>query len=138
MDRAVSCELTGEEWEAPLDAETEAMIDAALANARDCYDHQIAEEVRYDPVDDCLHLRMKSGCTVVVPVADLQGLRDADREDAANFEIVGSGYALHWKRLDVDFRTEGLAQGLYGNERWIKRLEEKRRSDAHASLPQIA
>ena len=133
MDQTICHELTDEEWEAPLDPKTEAMIDAALANARDLYDHEVADEVHYDPSDDSLHLRMKSGCHAVVPVTDLQDLSNADRKAVADFEIVGSGYALHWERLDVDFRTEDLVNGFYGNKRWMERLEEKRRADAHAA-----
>lgn len=130
--------LTDEQLEAPLDDVTEAMITEAIQNARDYYAFEIAASVRYMPGEDLLLIVMKSGQRVAIPVEDLQDLANADRKLVAEFELIGSGSAVHWEKLDVDFSTEGLAQGLYGNERWMKRLQEKRRSDAYDALSQTA
>jgi hypothetical protein len=48
------------------------------------------------------------------------------------------GMALHWEELDVDFRVDGLRQGLYGNERWMKQLEQRRRQNSAAALLRTA
>ena len=52
----MAIELTDEEWEAPLDDETEAQIDEALANARDFYDYEVAASARYVAEEDLLLL----------------------------------------------------------------------------------
>jgi hypothetical protein len=46
--------------------------------------------------------------------------------------------ALHWEELDVDFRVDGLRQGSYGNEHWMKQLERRRRENAAAALSRTA
>jgi hypothetical protein len=65
-------------------------------------------------------------------VEEIQDLANADRNVVAEVELVGSGSALHWEKLDVDFRVEGLADGIYGNQRWMDMLHERRRKDASA------
>jgi hypothetical protein len=130
--------MTDEELEAPLDDEMEAQITEALANARDWYDYEVASSVRYLRPDDLLLIVLKNGRRVAIPVEEVQDLAGADRDAVAEVELVGSGSALHWEKLDVDFRVEGLADGIYGNRRWMARLHERRRKDAGAALSQTA
>jgi hypothetical protein len=44
------------------------------------------------------------------------------------------GKALRWEELDADFLVDGLRQGLYGNERWMKHLHERWRRSAGEDL----
>jgi hypothetical protein len=125
--------MTDEELEAPLDDETEAQITEALANARDWYDYEVASSASYLRPADLLLIVLKSGRRVAIPVEDIQDLADADRDAVAEVELVGSGSALHWEKLDVDFRVEGLADGSYGNQRWMADLSERRRKNAAAA-----
>ena len=124
----MAVELTDEEWEVPLDDETEAQITRALADARDPYDYEVATSARYVAVEDLLLLVLKSGRRFAVPVEDLQGLAVADRSLVAKLELDGLyGSFLHWKELDVDFSVLGLADGRYGSEWWMAGLAQRRR-----------
>jgi hypothetical protein len=130
--------MTDEEWEAPLDAETEAQIDRAMANAQDPYDEEVAISAEYDRSHDLLIVRLKSGQRLAIPREDLQGLAGADPGLVSKVEIEMLGIALHWEELDVDFRVDGLRRGLYGSERWMKQLNERWRSNSAAGLSRTA
>jgi hypothetical protein len=130
--------MSDEAWEAPLDDETEAQITAALANARDWYDYEVASSVRYLKQDDLLLIVLKSGRRVAIPVEELQDLAGAERDAVAEVELVGSGSALHWEKLDVDFRVEESADGIYGDQHWMAGLKDQRRKDAGAALSETA
>jgi hypothetical protein len=134
MDRV----MTDEEWEAPLDEETERQITEALANARDPYDYEVAVSAEYDRSRELLLVKLKSGQWLAIPREDLQDLADEDPDKVSKVELEMLGMSLHWEELDVDFRVDGLRQGLYGNERWMKQLEQRRRENAAAALSQTA
>ena len=119
--------MTDEEWEAPLDAETEAQIDWALANARDPNDEDVAVSARYDYGTDMLVLQLKTGQRLAIPRKDLQGLSDASPEQVADIEILGPGTALHWEQLMEGFPIDALRKGIYGSPRWMDGLARRRR-----------
>jgi hypothetical protein len=85
-----------------------------------------------------LLVKLKSGQRLAIPREDLQGVADADPDKVSKIEIEMLGMALHWEDLDVDFRVDGLRQGLYGNERWMKQLEQRRRVSAADALERTA
>lgn len=109
----------------PLSAEEEARIDEAIRNARDPYDYEVAVSAEYDRVHELLLVKLKSGQRLAIPREDLQGLADSDPDKVGKVEIEMLGKALHWEELDADFLVDGLRQGLYGNERWMKQLQER-------------
>jgi len=120
---------------ARLSADIDEQIDRAIANARDPYDYEVAVSAEYDRIHELLLVKLKSGQRLAIPREDLQGLADADPDKVAKVEIEMLGMALHWEDLDVDFRVDGLRQGSYGNERWMKQLHERwRREDAAAAF----
>ena len=123
---------------AKLSADIEEQIDRAMATARDYFDYEVASSVRYLASEDLLLLVLKSGRRFAIPIEEIQGLADADRQAVAAVELVASGSALHWEQLDVDFSAEGLSEGRTGNDRWMNGLQEKRRSNAAAALSQTA
>jgi hypothetical protein len=115
---------------ARLSADIDEQIDRAIANARDPYDYEVAVSAEYDRVHDLLLVNLKSGQRLAIPREDLQGLADADPDKLSKVEIEMLGKALRWEELDADFLVDGLRQGLYGNEHWMKQLHERwRRSD---------
>jgi hypothetical protein len=129
---------TDEELEAPLDDATEASITRALAGVRGFEDDEVAISVEYVASSDLFLVVLRSGLRLAIPREDLQTIADATAEDAANVSLVGGGSALHWENLMEGFRVKGLADGLYGNERWMKELDERRRKNAAAALKRTA
>jgi Protein of unknown function (DUF2442) len=130
--------MTDEELEAPLDAETEAMIDAALERAKHEPAPVTAVSVSFDKAHRLLIVMLCNGCRIVIPQEDLQHLADASVEDAAEVEIEMLGTGIHWEKLDLDFSVEGLIEGRRGNADWMKRLHERWGSKQRAEVLQTA
>jgi hypothetical protein len=118
-------ELTDEEWEAPLDARLEEQIDRALAEARDFYPDEQALSVRYLPEQDLYIIVLKSGVRITIPREDLQHVADATPQEAADVVLDMLDSAVWWRTLDVAFSVKGLADGVRGNESWMKKLAER-------------
>jgi hypothetical protein len=119
--------ITDEEWEAPLDPETEAQIDRALANARDPEDEDVALSAKFDAQNRMLVLELKTGQRLAIPQEDLQGVSDADPANLSDVEILGPGAVVHWESLGEGFRVSDLRQGFYGSQRWMDGLAQRRR-----------
>lgn len=130
--------MTDEELEAPLDAETEAMIDAALERAKHEPAPVTAVSVSFDNEHRLLIVAPCNGRRLAIPQEDLQHLADASVEDAAEVEIEMLGMGIHWEKLDLDFSVEGLIAGRRGNAHWMKQLKERWRSKSPAALLQTA
>jgi hypothetical protein len=120
---------------ARLSADIDEQIDRAIANARDPYDYEVAVSAEYDRVHDLLLVNLKSGQRLAIPREDLQGLADADPDKLSKVEIEMLGKALRWEELDADFLVDGLRQGLYGNEHWMKQLHERWRRSSDGAVP---
>jgi hypothetical protein len=123
---------------ARLSDDIEEQIDRALAEARDVPPELMAVEARFDAPTNMLILVLGDGRRVAIPREDLQGLATASDEDVAQVEIDMLGMALHWEKLDWDFLVEGLLEGRTGTERWMERLEDKRRENGAAALSRTA
>jgi hypothetical protein len=122
---------------AKLSAELEAQINRAMTNARDYRDDEIAVSARYVPSTDLLLLILKTGHRIAIPREDLQGLAGEKRSAVANVQVIASGSALHWPQLDVDFSVHGLAEGRYGNDKWMKILRQRGHSAKRTSTKKI-
>ena len=101
-------------------------IDHALLSHEALRDDEVASWVRYLKGEDLFLMMLKSGRRVAIPREDLQYLADASTEDAAEVQLEMMNSALHWEKLDVDFGVKGLAEGKYGNARWMDELAERR------------
>jgi hypothetical protein len=117
-----------------LSAEDQAMIDDALKNARDPYDHEVAVSAEYDALRELLIVKLKTGERLAIPRENLQGLATADPALVAKVELEMLGMSLHWEELDMDFLVDRLRQGSYGSERWMRELRRKHQAD----LPQAS
>ncbi len=117
--------MTDEELEAPLDAETEAMITAALERAKEAPDPVIALSVHFDVENRLLIVALSTGQRLAVPQEDLQHLADVSPEEAAEVTIEMLGRGLHWEKLDLDFSVEGLMEGRRGNAAWMAQLQQR-------------
>jgi hypothetical protein len=85
-----------------------------------------AASARYEPSSGRVLVELTNGCSFAFPARALQGLADARDEDLARVEVLGSGYGLHWERLDADFSVPGLLMGLFGTEAWMARERARR------------
>ncbi|MDE1162513.1 MAG: DUF2442 domain-containing protein [Acidobacteriaceae bacterium] len=122
--------MTEEELEAPLDAESEAMIERALAEARDPEPDEVATSVRYVPEQEMFVLTLLTGRRVMIPREELQDVAAATREQAADVVLDMLDSAVWWRTLDVAFSVKGLADGLRGNQRWMEKLAAQGRGQA--------
>jgi hypothetical protein len=123
---------------AKLAEDIEEQIDLAMEEGRDFYDDEVATSVRYVATDDRFVLVLKSGRRVVIPREDLQDVAELSVEDAADVALVELCSVVEWEKPDIGFGVKGLADGLYGNERWMKQLDERRRKNAAAALERTA
>lgn len=58
-----------------------------------------------------LHVRMKDGRTISVPLDWFPRLVDASAEDRADWRLIGAGEGIHWRRLDEDVSIAALLRG---------------------------
>jgi hypothetical protein len=130
--------MTDEELEAPLDAETEAMIDAALERAKNEPAPVTAASVSFNKEHRLLIVVLCNGQRLAIPQEDLQYLADASAEDAADVSIEMLGFGIHWEKLDLDFSVEGLIEGRRGNADWMNSLRERWYSNAGTEVLQTA
>ena len=103
---------------------TDAEIDAAIQRASAVADEPRVISLEYRPGRglDLLILQMSDGHRCVLPREDLQGLRNATREQVAKIEILGQGTGLHWPLLNVDLYVPALLSGIYGTRRWMAEI----------------
>jgi hypothetical protein len=117
--------MTEQELEAPLDAETDAMIAAALERAKHAPAPVTALSVSFDKEHQLLIVVLSNGQRLAIPQEDLQYLAGASVEDASDVSIEMLGMGIHWEKLDLDFSVAGLLEGRRGNAKWMKQLHER-------------
>ena len=78
-------------------------------------------------------VELTNGCTFAFPARLAQGLEAATAEQLARVEILGNGYSLRWKALDVDLSVPGLLAGLFGTKAHMARLAGQAKSPAKAA-----
>jgi hypothetical protein len=130
--------MTDEELEAPLDAETETMIDAALERARNEPAPVTASSVSFNREHRLLIVVLSNGSRLAIPQEDLQHLADVSVDDAADVSIEMLGLGIHWEKLDLDFSVEGLIEGRRGNADWMDRLRERWHTNSGTEVLQTA
>lgn len=108
---------------------SDAEIDAAIRQARayEKYDRRVLRAV-YSARTDRLLLYMDNGVTHMIPRRLLQGLVEARPAGLHKIELLGGGTGLYWPALDVAHYVPGLLSGVYGSEKWMKRLKEAQQS----------
>jgi hypothetical protein len=65
-------------------------------------------------------------CSFAFPARLAQGLQTATDQDLGDVQILGTGYGLHWDRLDVDLSVPGLLAGLFGTKAYMDRVRAGR------------
>jgi hypothetical protein len=61
---------------------------------------------------DAISAQLQDGRTISVPLAWSWRLSEATPEQRSRFEIVGSGYGIHWPEVDEDISIEGMLHGI--------------------------
>ena len=69
----------------------------------------LVESVSFD--DDLMHLALKDGRILSVPIVWFPILYEATPAQRAAYEIGGGGVSLHWPELDEDLSVANLLAG---------------------------
>ena len=117
--------LTNAELEAPLSPELEAEIDAALDRARDLDIGPVALHVEHLAAPNLLLITLSNGRRLALPVEDLQDIHNATPEQLRDPEILGPGTAIHFENLGEGIYIPAVLQGIYGDDRWMRRLDAR-------------
>lgn len=72
-------------------------------------DDAVAVGAQIDERD--LHVRMKDGRTISVPLSWFPRLADASAEERADWRLIGDGEGIHWRQLDEDISIAALLRG---------------------------
>ena len=91
-----------------------------------------ARTARFDAASGRIVVDLSNGCGFAFPARLAQGLEDASPDALAEVEVLGQGYGLHWKKLDVDLSIPGLLAGLFGTKAFMDR-QRAARADASTS-----
>lgn len=79
-----------------------------------------AVAAHYDRAADRIVVELLHGCTFSFPPRIAQGLATASEDQLSEVEILGIGFGLHWKSLDVDLSVTGLMSGLFGTQTYMQ------------------
>ena len=104
---------------------TDAEIDAALERAKLYEKEPLAKTVEHIPKLNLLIVGLTNGRRLVLPLEDVQGLRNATSGQMKNYELLGRGTGISFPDLDVDLYVPALIEGVYGNRRWMAQLGRK-------------
>lgn len=85
-----------------------------------------AINVRYDCKNDKIIIQFVDGSEFRFNSKLGQGLQNATPEQLAEVEITPSGKGLHWETLDADLSIPDLLQNVYGNQKWMSELKQKK------------
>ncbi|HEY1753577.1 MAG TPA: DUF2442 domain-containing protein [Caulobacteraceae bacterium] len=106
---------------------TDPEFDAASRRGEALAAHEPrAKAAHYDAPSGRVVVDLINGCTFAFPARALQGLADASDDELAEVVVQGSGYGLHWERLDADFSVPGLLMGVFGSRAWLAREQARR------------
>lgn len=112
---------------------TDEQYEAAVRRGREIKADVLARSVRYDPQQRVMHVDLRNGASFSFPVDEVQDLSGADDRDLAEVEISGSGYGLHWEKLDADFSVGGLKAGIFGTAKYMALKAERAKLEAEAA-----
>jgi hypothetical protein len=84
-----------------------------------------AKSARYSRARRQIVVELTNGCTFMFPVDMAQGLSGASDAELSHVEILGSGFGLHWERLDADLSIPALIVGTFGSKAWMQELARR-------------
>jgi len=84
-----------------------------------------AKTARYSRARRKFVVELTNGCTFMFPVDMAQGLTGATDSQLADVEVLGSGFGLHWEKLDADLSIPALIVGTFGSKAWMQELARR-------------
>ena len=66
----------------------------------------LAVDVRFGV--DMMHVLLKDGREISIPLEWVPRLRSATKKQRANWRVIGGGVGIHWKGLDEDLSVAGM------------------------------
>ena len=78
-----------------------------------------ATAARYDRRTGRVVVNLASGLDLSFAPQGVQGLEVAKPADLAKIEISGSGFGLHFPKLDADIYLPALLEGFLGSKSWM-------------------
>lgn len=92
-----------------------------------------AAAAHYDHARERVAVELTNGCTFAFPPRLAQGFENANEDQLAEVEVLGSGSGLHWESRDVDLSVPDLLAGLFGTRAYMARMAGQARSPAKAT-----
>ncbi|MFT3808446.1 MAG: DUF2442 domain-containing protein [Micropepsaceae bacterium] len=89
---------------------------------------------RFDRKTSRLTIRMNSGLDVSFSSNQAPSLEHASVEQLSDVEVTGSGWTLHFPKLDADFSISRLLVDFLGTTDWVKRESQLNASRANGKL----
>lgn len=81
--------------------------------------------VRYDKEQRRIEIDLLSGAFFSFPIHLVESLSKASDEEISDVKVLGAGFGIEWTKLDEHFGVEGLLNGRFGSERWMKKFKDE-------------
>jgi Protein of unknown function (DUF2442) len=126
--------------EPPLDPRFDAMFaEADRRGAEMMNTEPRALSARYDAGSDRIVVELINGCTLIVPVSNLQDFQNIERDERlADIVVEGLGFNINWPGLDIDLYTPALVAGIFGTKRWMEKALARRAGQAKSPAKAVA
>ena len=66
--------------------------------------------------ENTINVELNDGRSLSVPLSWYPRLEHASIEERNEWELIGSGYGIHWPKIDEDISVEALISGKSSNE----------------------
>jgi hypothetical protein len=87
----------------------------AIEQARATFGSRLPELEKTEISDDALVVKLKDGRVISLPLTWYPKLKAATPDQRAKFEVLGSGYGVQWKELEVSISVLDLFAAGSGN-----------------------
>ena len=80
--------------------------------------------------EDSFVVYLSDGRNISVPIIWYPRLLNGNKQELANYELLGDGEGIHWPDLDEDISVEGILAGRCSGEsqksldKWLKRRDK--------------
>jgi len=80
--------------------------------------------------EDSFVVYLSDGRNISVPIIWYPRLLNGNKQERANYELLGDGEGIHWPDLDEDISVEGILAGRCSGEsqksldKWLKRRDK--------------
>lgn len=82
-----------------------------------------AVAARYSHKTGRVTVDLTNGCAYAFPADLLQDLSEASPDEPASVKVNGTGFNLHWPKLDADIYVPALVAGVFGTKDWMSKAK---------------